>query len=134
MDAAVPVAEAFRPEKGRFPHLVAWGRCDADGRFLVEDLPAGPFHVRASGIRDGEIRPEVPADTRDLGLALPFTATITGRVLEGATDAPVDDFMVVLMAGRLSFPEARPRAGPGRFRFEGCSWFKGSRFGRKPLP
>lgn len=93
----------------------------ADGTFLIGDLAAGAFELRAkregsapivkTGVRVGA------KETIDVGdLALVAGATIDGRVVDGS-DAPIEGATVTLDRD-VSFLEYRATTGKdGRFRF-----------------
>lgn len=70
-------------------------KTDAEGRFLLEDLSEGQFHVFASA--EGFTRPEkrtVPAGSEGIEFKLLVNGGIAGRVVDLATSAPVASFSV----------------------------------------
>jgi hypothetical protein len=91
-----------------YPYFPA--RTDADGRFVVGDLPDGPYHVRASVFTefamDSAVSAEavvsgVASDTTDLRIVLgpsegPEPGRIRGVVHDAATGAPPHDLRVEL--------------------------------------
>jgi RNA polymerase sigma factor (sigma-70 family) len=101
------------PEVRSLPVVYAYKLADADGRFVIDDLPAGPHHILALRKRriytTGSVWlrapvQTVPTDATDLVLALPAedsrsVGTVTGSVLDAATSKPLTEFSVVLGDG-----------------------------------
>lgn len=107
-------------------------RCDAEGRFHIEGLPAGAWELRAS-IEDGGASAHLEARTgqRDLKLVLPSSARIKGRVVD-TEGRPVAQFSVSAGgAARQIFDRE------GRFELTasetGRVMFRVSSAGKKPL-
>ena len=123
-NGTIPPADAFpdgtpdallgqdTPKPGA-PPLVHYGATTADdeGRFRLDDLPAGPYTVVASGTpRSGaaagfdakplrDVRPGVPTDASDLELRLPvddspLPGSLEGTVVDAATKRPILRFTV----------------------------------------
>lgn len=70
-------------------------KTDGEGRFVLDDLSEGQFHVFASA--EGYTRPEkrtVPAGTEGIEFKLLVNGGIAGRVIDLATSAPVTSFSV----------------------------------------
>jgi protocatechuate 3,4-dioxygenase beta subunit len=70
-------------------------KTDAAGKFVLEDLSEGQFHVFASA--EGYTRPEkrtVPSGSEGIDFKLLVNGGIAGRVIDLATSAPVTSFSV----------------------------------------
>ena len=57
------------------------GMIGPDGRFTIEGLRAGPYHLNAQSGDGGSVTLKVDAPARDLRLVLPARVKITGRLL-----------------------------------------------------
>jgi protocatechuate 3,4-dioxygenase beta subunit len=93
-DRAAPTADSpLGPFNGRFPSRFR-GRSDEQGRFFVDHLPAGVFHLTAS--KDGHLQVELPDVDPSAGMAVTLRMFegihIRGSVTDGRSGEPVEDY------------------------------------------
>jgi hypothetical protein len=116
-------ARALEPDAGT-SGIVASTSTDDEGRFSLDDLPAGPHRlVAVEGGRAATVVAAAPAAGASLVLppspAAPATGVVEGSVRDASGGRAPVDFEVVLTAGARRIV-ARP-AAPGRFRIEGVA-------------
>jgi hypothetical protein len=87
------------------------GRSDEHGRFRVEDLPQKQVQLEFYG--EGILRKLVPVkdfNHEELKVVLEKSALLAGRVIDGVTGEPLEDFTIrIVQADQL--PDGRPGGG-----------------------
>jgi hypothetical protein len=113
-----PVADAKVFARSAAPSDYAFARSDGDGRFDLEGLPPGDYHVAArragSSIEGATV--EVATADRRIRLVVPDPAAITGRVILDGAPVPYFGVSVSEDPGSAFGRPTPVRAPDGRFR------------------